>query len=67
MEPMGTMGLPGDGATDPKARGQWLQLRGEMLKAMGEVMLKHGQALTTEPHSTGRHAARRDAVKGGQG
>ncbi|MDP9144428.1 MAG: hypothetical protein M3N43_06995 [Actinomycetota bacterium] len=49
MEPMGMMGLSGDGPTDPKARGQWLQLRGEMLKAMGEVMLKHSQALQQTP------------------
>jgi hypothetical protein len=46
---MRMMGLPGDGPTDPKARGQWLQLRGEMLKAMGEVMLKHSQALQQTP------------------
>lgn len=49
MEPMGLMGLPGDGPTDPKARGQLLQLRGEMLKAMGEVLLKHSQALQQTP------------------
>jgi hypothetical protein len=49
MDPMGMIGLPGDGPTDPKARGQLLQLRGEMLKAMGEVMLKHGQALQQTP------------------
>jgi hypothetical protein len=49
MEPMGLMGLPGDGPTDPKARGQWLQLRGELLKAMGEVLMKHGQAVSGEP------------------
>ena len=49
MDPMGMIGLPGDDPTDPKARGQWLQLRGELLKAMGEVMLKHGQALQQTP------------------
>jgi hypothetical protein len=49
MDPLGMMGLPGDGPTDPKARGQWLQLRGELLKAMGEVLLKHGQALQQTP------------------
>jgi hypothetical protein len=49
MDPMGMMGLSGDGPTDPKARGQWLQLRGEMLKAMGEVMLKHSQGLQQTP------------------
>ena len=49
MDPMGLMGMPGDSPTDPMARGRILQLRGEMLKAMGEVMLKHGQALEQTP------------------
>jgi hypothetical protein len=42
---MGLMGIMGDGPMDPKARGRMLQLRGDMLKAMGEVMVKHGRAL----------------------
>jgi hypothetical protein len=45
MNPLGMMGMLSDGPMDPKARGRMLQLRGELLKAMGEVMLKHGQAL----------------------
>ena len=49
MDPMEMMGQPGDDPTDPKARGRMLQLRGEMLKAMGEVMLKHSQALQQTP------------------
>jgi hypothetical protein len=49
MDPTGLMGMPGDGPTDPKTRARLLQLRGEMLKAMGEVMLKHGQALEQTP------------------
>jgi hypothetical protein len=48
MDPMGLMGLPGDGPADPKARGRLLQLRGELLKAMGEVMMKYGQAMSAE-------------------
>jgi hypothetical protein len=42
---MGMMGMKEDSAMDAKTRGQLLQMRGEMLKAMGEVMLKHAQAL----------------------
>jgi hypothetical protein len=49
MDPIGLMGMPGDGPTDPKTRGRMLQLRGEMLKAMGDVLLKHGQALEQTP------------------
>ena len=34
--------------SDPKAMARMLKLRGEMLKAMGEVMMKHGRALEQE-------------------
>jgi hypothetical protein len=34
--------------SDPKAAARMLKLRGEMMKAMGEVMLKHAQALEQE-------------------
>lgn len=44
MDPSG-MGMMGGGATDPKAMGRMLQLRGEMLKAIGEILLKHGKAM----------------------
>ena len=30
---------------DPKTRAQMLQMHGEMMKAMGEVMMKHGKAM----------------------
>jgi hypothetical protein len=30
---------------DPKMMARMLQLRGDMLKAMGEVLLKHGKAM----------------------
>jgi hypothetical protein len=33
------------GASDPKAMARMLKLRGDMLKAIGEVMLKHAQEL----------------------
>jgi hypothetical protein len=45
MDPVGMLDLMDDGQMDPKARGRLLQLRGEMFKAVGEVLLKHGQAL----------------------
>lgn len=38
-------GMTGDGQMDTKTRAHLLQMRGEMLKAMGEVMVKYGQAL----------------------
>ena len=36
------MGMGADGKMDPKMMAQMLQMRGEMMKAMGEVMMKHG-------------------------
>ena len=38
---MGMLGEPGD----PKTAARMLKLRGDMLKAMGEVLLKHGAEL----------------------
>jgi hypothetical protein len=35
----------GEQPADPKAVGRLLQLRGDLLKAMGEVLLKHGKAM----------------------
>ena len=47
MEGMGMMGgMPN--MSDPKAAARMLKLRGDMMKAMGEVMLKHAQALEQE-------------------
>jgi hypothetical protein len=46
MDPMGMMG---GGQMEPKVIGRMLELRGELLKAMGEVMIKHGQAMSKEP------------------
>lgn len=47
MDPSGMsmMGMMAGGAMDPKAMARMLQLRGEMLKAMSEVLLKHGKAM----------------------
>jgi len=36
------------GTSDPKTMARMLKLRGDMMKAMGEVMLKHAQALEQE-------------------
>jgi hypothetical protein len=35
----------GSGETDPKAMARILEFRGDLLKAMGEVMLKHAKAM----------------------
>jgi hypothetical protein len=47
-DPMGMMGVMSGGQMDPKAMGRMLELRGELLKAAGEVMVKHGQAMSRE-------------------
>jgi hypothetical protein len=44
MDPLG-MGMVGGDQVDPKMIARMLQLRGDMLKAMGEVLLKHGKAM----------------------
>ncbi len=49
MDPMGMMAMMSGGQADPKRMGRALELRGELLKAMGEVMIKHGQAMSQEP------------------
>ena len=44
---MGVMGMMPmaefDG--DPKAQARWMQLRGEMMKAMGDILIRHGREL----------------------
>jgi hypothetical protein len=47
MEGMGMMGTMPN-MSDPKAAARMLKLHGDMMKAMGEVMLKHAQALEQE-------------------
>jgi hypothetical protein len=46
-DPSGMMGMVNmmGGQTDPKAMARMLALRGDLLKAMGEVMLKHAKAM----------------------
>ena len=41
---MGMMPMPGPEA-DPKARGRWMQMRGEMMKAIGDILLRYGREL----------------------
>jgi hypothetical protein len=38
----------GAGTSDPRMQARMLRMRGEMLKAMGDVMLKHAEALEQE-------------------
>jgi hypothetical protein len=47
MDPSGMMGMMSmmGGQMDPKAMTRMLELRGDLLKAMGEVMLKHAKAM----------------------
>jgi len=41
-----TMGMTDDRQKmDPKVMAHMLQMRGEMMKAMGEVMMKHGRMM----------------------
>lgn len=42
---MGMMRMMGSSQTDPKTMGRMLQLRGDILKAIGDVMVKHGKAM----------------------
>jgi hypothetical protein len=43
--PLDPLGMMGGVQMDAKTRGQLLQMQGEMLKTMGDIMLKYGQAL----------------------
>ncbi len=45
MGMMGPMMEPMGAAKDPKAAGRMFQMRGEMLKAIGDIMMKHGKAM----------------------
>lgn len=42
---MSMMSMMGSGEKDPKAMARMLELRGDLLKALGEVMLKHAKAM----------------------
>jgi hypothetical protein len=47
----GMMGMPmgGEAQMDPKTRAQMLEMRGEMLKAMGDIMMKHAKKIQSAP------------------
>jgi hypothetical protein len=47
--PFDLAGIIGSGHMDAKTRAHLLQMQGEMLKAMGEVMVKYGQTLRETP------------------
>ncbi|MBI2159368.1 MAG: hypothetical protein HYU25_03080 [Candidatus Rokubacteria bacterium] len=44
----GMMGMMG-GQADPKTQARMLQMRGEIMKAVGDVLIKHGKALESQP------------------
>ena len=44
----GPMGGEAQGM-DPKTRAQMMEMRGEMMKAMGEIMLKHAKRMQGTP------------------
>ena len=39
------MGMGGDQKMDPKMTAHMLEMRGEMMKVMGEIMMKHGKMM----------------------
>jgi hypothetical protein len=45
MCPMMGMGMGPGTMSEPKAQARMLKLRGDMMKAMGEVLLKHAQEI----------------------
>jgi hypothetical protein len=48
----GMMGMPmmgSGGGMDPKAMGQMIEMRAEMMKAMADVMLKHARRMQQPP------------------
>jgi len=45
MDPSGMMSMMAGGQMDPKAMARMLALRGDLLKATGEVLLKHAKAM----------------------
>jgi hypothetical protein len=44
----GMMAMMGPGA-DPKMAAQMMEMRGEMMKAMGEILVKYGQRMQSAP------------------
>jgi hypothetical protein len=46
---MGGMGAMMEASSDPKTWSRTPQLRGEIMKAVGQVLIEHGRALETAP------------------
>ena len=46
---MTTHMMGGAAPADPKERADMLQMRGEMMKAMGEIMMKHARRMQSMP------------------
>ncbi len=49
MNPMTMMGMMGGDQMDAKTRGQMMQMHGEMMKAMGDILTKHGKTMEGQP------------------
>ena len=45
MDGMGGMPMMGASPADPKDRAAMMEMRGEMMKAMGEIMMKHARRM----------------------
>jgi len=45
MPMMGMSMMGGGSAADPKEKADMLQMRGEMMKAMGDIMMKHARRM----------------------
>ena len=45
-------GMMGGQSSDPKMMAQMMEMRGEMMKAMGEIMLKHAKKIQGTPSTT---------------
>ena len=43
------MSMGGGAQMDPKTRAEMLEMRGEMMKAMGEIMMRHAKKLQGSP------------------
>ena len=49
MGDMAMSGMGGGATADPKEKADMLQMRAEMMKAMGDIMMKHAQRMKEMP------------------
>lgn len=49
---MDGMGMMGGMAADPRMMGHMMEMRGEIMKAVGEIMIKHAQKMQALPPAT---------------